>query len=961
MGRKLAMLFFICFFIGFNAVFINSQVPESQEKVIEKLIRDPALRYGKLENGLTYYIRHNEMPKERAEFYIVQNVGSNQEDENQRGLAHFLEHMAFNGSKNFPSKNGIQDYTESIGMSMGDNLNAYTGFDETVYMLMNVPVVRKGIVDSSLLILHDWSSFLLLGDESIEKERGVIREEWRSSSNAQLRIWEQQLPVIFPDNKYGKRLPIGKIDVINNFKGDELRAYYEKWYRPDLQAIIIAGDIDVDYVESKIKDIFSDIKAPVNPEPLEKVYVPDNLAPIVSIAKDKELTNTTLSIYYKHDKIPWKLKGTIADFITSYSQMIVSIIMSERFSDILQKANPPFVSAYANDEDFIVSNTKAAWTSTAIVKQGNIEMAMNALVAETERVKNFGFTEAEYSRAKENVLKSYESLYNDRDKHKNSSYANEYVRNFTTEESIPGIENEYQLTKQVSEIFTVGAINNYVKTLFDPDDNNKNIVISLSGPDKEGVTYPTEKELFEMFINARGEVVQAIDEELINVELVTNLPVPGKIVKEDENPLFGVRIYTLSNGAKVIVKQTRLKEDQIVMKATSPGGLSLFKDKEDIYNAKVINNTIMLGGLGAFSAGNLRKALSGKNIECSAGFTDYEESITGVTSPSDLKTLFEIIYLQFTSMRIDQNAYLSFEERVKSQLDNLNMNPDVNFSDTISDLLYNGNIKNKRFKSVDFENVNYIRTIAMYNERFADASDFIFTFVGNVNIDSIKPLIEQYIATLPSLNRKEQADESQITPFQKGRLSCNFTRLMETPKSTVGLIYTGKMPYTLKNAVISQLLSRILDLVYTEKVRGEESASYGVQSEVALYDFPKGRMSIQIFYETNPERQNEILNIVKSELKKIAKEGPSETDLIKSRDNIIKSRQETMQENEYWLEMIDTYYNRGYNPHTEFSSIINSITADEIKAFTKEFLSQGNFLEVVMSPEIPAVTTLHAD
>ncbi|MDR2679725.1 MAG: insulinase family protein, partial [Tannerella sp.] len=431
--------------LSYFVTSVSAQESEPQDMKLEKLIKDPKLRYGKLKNGLTYYIRHNAMPVERAEFYIVHNAGSMLEEENQRGLAHFLEHMAFNGTKNFPSKKGIQDYTESLGMLMGENLNAYTSFDETVYMLMDVPVMRDGVIDSCLLILHDWSSFLLLEDSAIEKERGVIREEWRTRRTAQSRLWEQQLPVMFPGSRYGTRLPIGSIDIINNFKGDELRAFYKKWYRPDLQAVIIVGDINVDLIEEKVKQIFSDIPAPANPEPVEIALVPDNSIPIVSIAKDREMTNTMLSIYYKHEKLPYSLKGTIADFITGYTQSVISLIMSERFSEMVQQANPPFVAASADDGDYFVSKSKGAWTSTAIVKPGELERALNALTAETERVKKFGFTEAEYERAKENILKSYESAYNDRDKHENSSFAEEYIRNFTEDECIPGIEAEYEI------------------------------------------------------------------------------------------------------------------------------------------------------------------------------------------------------------------------------------------------------------------------------------------------------------------------------------------------------------------------------------------------------------------------------------------------------------------------------------------------------------------------------------
>jgi len=927
-----------------------SQNNQQQQQGIEKLKMDPKLRYGKLDNGLTYYIRHNELPKERAEFYIVQNVGSLQEEETQRGLAHFLEHMAFNGSKNFPAKTGIQDYVESIGMKNGENLNAYTGFEQTVYTLMNAPVATEGVVDSCLLILHDWSSFLLLEDDAIEKERGVIREEWRTRSGAQMRVLEQQLPELMPESKYSVRLPIGDINIINTFPGDVLRNYYKKWYRPDLQAIIIVGDIDVDKVQAKIKKMFADISIPVNPAERKRYGVPDNPSPLVSIAKDKELTNITLEIYYKHETMPDIVKGTIADFLTQYNKAVISQIMSERFADIVQKSNPPFVAAYAGDDYFYISKTKDAWSSGALVKDGNIERAMKALVAETERVKQHGFTEAEYQRARDNILKSYETAYKERDKQQNSVFAQEYIDNFTDGECIPGIEAEYEIIKYIAPNFPLEGVNTFVKELFNETEGGKNIVISLTGPDKADIKYPTKAELLNMFIAASSEKIEIKKEKEISKILIPNLPAPGKIVSEREDPLFGATLFTLSNGVRVAVKKTDNKEDEILMTATSPGGLTLFKDDKDIWNCKVINKAIQIGGLGNFSASDMYKAIAGKNVSLSAGIGDAYEIINGSASPSDLKTLFELIYLQVTSMRQDDDAYKSFEERVKSELENQQLSPWIAFSDTVSATVYNNNPRNERLRAADFDKVNYHRMLEMYNERFADASDFIFTFVGNVNLDALRPFFEQYLATLPSLKRIEKGDENQVTPFVKGKIERHFSRELETPKSTIGLLYSGEMPYNKKNIITSQLLSNILDLVYTEKVRENESASYGVQTSVSMYDFPLGRTSIQIYFDTDPGRTDQIAGIVKTELERIANEGPRENDIKKAVMSILKGRSEIMQENRYWLDIIDTYYYRNFDLHTGYNEILNSITADDIKSFTKAFLDQGNVVEVVMSP-----------
>jgi len=935
----------------FIAPAFSQEKPKSAQTTNQKLIIDPKVRYGKLSNGLTYYIRHNELPKQRAEFYLVNNVGSMQEEESQRGLAHFLEHMAFNGTKNFPAQDGIQDYTERKGMRFGENLNAYTSFDETVYMLMNVPVDEAGIIDSSLLILHDWSSFLLLRDEDIEKERNVIREEWRSRNGAQSRLWEQQLPKMFPDCKYGVRIPIGKIDIINNFKGDELRAYYKKWYRPDLQAAVIVGDIDVDEVEAKLKKVFSDIAKPIYPAKKEKTIVKDNEVPIFSIAKDKEVTNTQLTIYYKHEQEPEEIKGTLADFLISYNKTVISMIMSERFADIVRKANSPFVSAYADDGDYSVAKTKGAWTTTAIVKPGELQRAMNALVAETESIKKFGFTEAEYDRAKKNILRSYENTYEERDKMQSSTFAEECVRNFTNGEAMPGIEAEYEIIKKIAPDFPLDGINNYATHLFDETRRGGNIVISLTGPDQSDVMYPTEEELFKMFIEATKELIEEKENETVSLELLPELPTPGTIVSEVKDPLFDATVFTLGNGVRVIAKQTDYKADEIKMTATSPGGLTLFKDDKDIWNIKLINNAIMVGGLGKFSATDLSKALAGKNVSLNAGIGDSNENFNGSASPSDLRTLFELIYLQFKGLRVDDEAYKAFLERVKPQLDNAQLNPNIAFSDTVAKVAYNGNPRNRRIKSSDFVNIDYHRMIDMYAERYADASDFVFTFVGNINLDSIRPLLKQYLANAPALYRKEKGDENRITPFVKGINEYHFTRALQTPKTTIGLIYSGQIPYNLKNIIISQLVSQMLDFAYIYKVREQEGASYSVNSEVKLYDFPEGRTTIQVYLEADPAKKDKILNIVKSELDGLANNGPGSDTLLKSVLSIKRARKEILQENDYWLNILDAYYYRGFDGHTEYDKILDGITADDIKSFVKTFLDQGNLIEVVMSPE----------
>lgn len=916
----------------------------AQQPQMSPLPIDPQLRYGKLDNGLTYYIRHNAQPEGRADFFIAQNVGSILEEENQRGLAHFLEHMAFDGTKNFPNT-GMDDYTTSIGMRMGENFNAYTSFDETVYMIMNAPVLRESIVDSCLLILHDWSGFITLADSAIEKERGVIREEWRTGQDAQARIWEQQLPKIMPGSRYAERMPIGKIEVINNFKPDELRAYYKKWYRPDLQAIIVVGDIDVDQVENAVKKIFADIPAPVDAAERVQFEVPDNDLPLVSIVTDKEASNMILNIFYKHDKMPDELYATPAGLVKDYIQHVAAAMLNERFNEMLQKADPPFVFAQAADGEFIVAKTKEAWNVAALVKEGELNRALDALVTETQRVKQYGFTPSEYERARINYLKQYESAYKERDKQKNRSYTNEYVRHFTEGGYIPGIETEYTLINQIAPAIPVEQINKYVQDMI----GKENIAISLIGPDKPELTYPTDEELLRSFMKAQQIPVEPYQEKVSNEPLIPALPAPGKVVESKVDPRFDATVMTLSNGIKVVVKHTDFKKDQILMTATSPGGSTLF-GKSDIYNLKVFNDVIGLGGVGNFSATDLNKVLAGKQVSCSTSLGLNDESVNGSSTPADLKTLFELIYLRFTAPRMDTEAYTSFENRVKAQLKNLELNPMVAFSDSLTCAVYQNNPRAARLTASDFEKISYPRIMEMYKERFGDASDFVFTFVGNVEADSIRAYAEQYLATLPAKGRVEKGNPNEVPAIRKGDYTNIFDRQMETPKATVANFYSGNMEYNLKNILTAGLMKQILDLVYTEQVREKEGGTYGVRTSAQIASFPEGQTFFQAYFDTDPAKWEQMNAIIKNELKRLAEVGPRQEDFQKSVDNIGKRHAENLQENSYWLNTLDTYYFRGFDGSTDYDSTLKSITPAYVQEFTKKLIGQGNRVEVVMKP-----------
>ncbi|MCD7914394.1 MAG: insulinase family protein [Tannerellaceae bacterium] len=914
------------------------------QEELQPLPIDPKLRYGKLDNGLTYYIRQNSQIRERADFYIVQNVGSILEEENQRGLAHFLEHMAFDGTENFPG-DAMDEYTENIGIRMGENMNAYTSFDETIYMIMNAPVTREGIIDSCLLILHDWSNFITLADSAIEKERGVIREEWRTRQDAQARLWEQQLPKMYPDSRYANRLPIGSIDVINNFQPDQLRDYYKKWYRPDLQAIIIVGDIDAEEIENKVQALFADIPAPVNPVEREWFPVPDNEAPLVSIATDPEAANVILYIFYKHEILPEEYRATIAGMVNHYLQSVTATMMNERFGELVLQADPPFIVAQSFDGDYMISKTKGAWTVAALVEEDKIGMALSTLVMETERARQFGFTEAKYERARINLLKDYESAFNERENQKNSAYTNEYVDHFTNGGYIPRIELEYNLMTQVAPAISLEDVNGFFRDLI----SDENIVISLTAPEKEQQALPSEQELLAMFLTAHEIEVTPYEETLSDEPLTPTLPEPGKIIESIVDPHFGATILKLSNGITVVLKQTEFRKDEILMTATSPGGSTSFGD-EDIYNLKVFNEVIALGGLGNFSSTDLRKVLAGKKASASVSLGLNNENVNGAASPADLKTLFELIYLNFTAPRMDEEAYASYVARIIPQLRNADLDPMVSFSDSLTNIVYNYNPRAQRLEPEDFEKISYARIMEMYKERYADASDFVFTFVGNLEATDILPYIEQYLATLPSTGRVEEGNIAHVPQIRKGTYSTLFHRSMETEKAAVFYFYSGQMDYNLENIITGNMLKQILDLVYTEKVRKDESGTYGVYSSVRISSFPEGETTLQTYFDTDPECRETLATIIQSELEKIANEGPRIEDFNKTKENILKRYDENTQENSYWLSVLDNYYYRNFDSSTQYKTILESITPARIQAFAKELLDQGNRIEIIMEP-----------
>lgn len=918
----------------------------AQEMQLPPIPVDPAVRIGHLDNGLTYYIRHNEKPENRVEFYIAQKVGSIQEEPRQRGLAHFLEHMAFNGTKNFPGNEkgkGIVDWCESHAIKFGTNLNAYTSVDETVYNISNVPTDNTAVLDSCLLILHDWSNYVLLEDEEIDKERGVIREEWRSRNSGLLRVYTDAQETMYPGSKYADCMPIGNIDVVNNFPYQDLRDYYNLWYHPDLQGIIIVGDINVDEMEGKVKALFSEIpKATGKPE---RIYYPvsDNDAPIIYIGNDKEVSTPNVQIFFKHDATTNEEKESMAYLLQTYMLSMASSMFDERFEEMTQQANPPFNGAGSDYGDYFLSKTKEAFNVTVITKADGIETGLQAALTEIERMKRFGFTASEYERARANYLQRLESAYKERNNTQNANFVNEYVQHFLNNEPIPGIEQEYSIMQQIAPNIPVEAINALVQQQLIPDNNR---VVFIAVPESAVDKCPTKEQVLNMLNGMSQLQVEAYVDNVSDEPLVSDIPATGKIVKE-ETGMYGSTKLTLNNGVQVYIKKTDFKEDEIRMRAVSPGGTTQFDDKDKL-EMEVLDDLGSIGGLGNFSQTELTKQLAGKKVTLSASVTSQRETLGGNSSPKDFETMLQLVYLRFQQPRMDADAFESYKTRMKAQLENAKANPLSTINDTISIAMFGHHPRIVMMQPEMVDQINYQRGLDMFADRFADASDFTFFFVGNIDVDAMKPLIAQYLGALPDKQRKEAAIDRKLDILPGTRIK-EYAKEMQTPMATTIMVYSGKESYNLRNNVLMDFLTQALDMVFTDEVREKEGGTYGVNSYGSLNKYPHEEAMMQIVYQTDPTKKEKLNTLIDELVKKMAAEGPSSEQMQKVRDYMVKQYNDNQKENSYWISSLDEYYYTGIDFNADYLSIVNSVTADDVKAFATDLIQQGNKVTVVLT------------
>lgn len=916
-----------------------------------QLPMDSAVRYGKLPNGLTYYVRHNAKPEKRVNFYIAQKVGSVQEEDAQRGLAHFLEHMCFNGTTHFPGDR-IVKYCESIGVQFGTDLNAYTSTDETVYRICNVPVNQNN-VDSCLLILHDWANDLTLDAKEIDKERGVIHEEWRLRSSAQQRIFERDLPKLYPGSRYAYRMPIGTMQVVDNFKPEELRAYYKKWYRPDLQGIIVVGDIDADKVVEQIKKLFSPIKMPANPAKYEHYPVPTTDSAIYVVDKDKEQQVPVILIHFKHEPlIPENVKQQMpaAVISTNYILNVALDALNARLNELSQKADCPFIQASVSDDHFLVSKTVDAFMLAVVPKDGKDKQAVQTALEEVERAAKFGITGTEAIRQRDEYMSRLERIYDNRDKQENDFFGPQYSRHFLESEPIPSIADEYNLTKTLSQQVPAAALaqagSEIIKQLTASTDTN--FVVLAMYPEKEGVAVPTADDFRSAVAAAKAAKLTAYVDKVNNDPLVPALPKKGSIKKE-EKAAFGYTLWTLSNGARVYFKHTDFDESSVSFSASSLGGESKVATA-DLVNAKLLPAVMASTGLGKFTSTELEKKLAGKQASVNAGLGTYTDKLSGNSTPKDLRTLFELIYLRFQTPAVDTAAYNSLMVSLRTMLENAGKLPETAFSDSISPTIYGHNPRIVKLNINTIKQANYDKIRQIYADRFASAGDFDFFFTGNFNVDSLRTFTEQYIASLPGVKKRETVKDLKIYPV-KGVVNNFFTRKMETPKANIFQMYSGTVPYTTKTAVTVDAFGQILSQRLLQSIREEGSMAYSVGSAAeADYGF-RDDYIVQIQCPVKPAKRDSALLLMKQGIDDIAAKGVTAEELDKVKKFMLKTFDNNQKENSYWQGLIQAKVQWNKDERSDYQQAVNSLTSDDIKKFVSgTMLKQNNVATVSMLP-----------
>ena len=909
------------------------------------LPNDPAVRTGQLENGLKYYIRHNDQPAQRAEFWIATDAGANQEEDHQDGLAHFFEHMCFNGTKNFPGKSMLT-YLQSIGAEFGRNINASTGFEVTQYMLNNIPAVRESIVDSCLLVLHDWSGFVTCDPAEIDNERGVIIEEKRGRDAADWRMYMAARPYIYGDVPYGRRTLIGGYDQLANFEHQSLTEFHQKWYRPDNQAVIVVGDIDVDAVEAKIKTMFSDIPVPAEPVKKPVYKLADNVEPIVGIITDPEAQYSYVELLWKREPMPKEFNNTDVAFMAEMVKRYVRQIMAERFADIAADPASPFIQAGLYF--YPICNECDATRAQVLFKEGNMAPALKAFMLEVEKMKQFGFTEAEVQRATENILNGYEKAVEAAASRKNGDFVDPLLNNFYQNESYLEPELALQLAQGLCGQINAQILNQLLGQFQFVTDEN--MIVLYNGPSKEGSIIPTEDEIKAVLAEVKTIEVQPNAEEAVNEPFISK-ELKGSAVKTTAETVYGATEWTLKNGVKVIVLPTELKKDQVIFNITKKGGKTLIAT-EDLpsFEDNIWSLYLEYTGISKFAGKNVPKMLAGKSLSVSPYIGGSRHGVNGSSTPKDLETALQIAYLYFTEPRFDEAEYMTGINQIHALMPNMKANPDFLFDIEMDKILYGNNPRVVSLTDETLAKADLATIERVYRELFKDAAGAVVTIVGNVDLETLKPMVEKYLGSLPKGKKATDVAEENLITFAKGVVNEEVKLPMQAPKSTVVQLYTAYAPVNTKKSVALSAANYIIDMIYTKTIREDEGGTYGVGTSMVAQKLPMERLIAQVYFNTNPESVAKLSALATKGLKELAENGPTAEHFNMAMENFKKNLPESRINNSYWLNCLNTWVEQGINYDAEYEEAINTLTAEDVKAALQELLSQGNVISIASYP-----------
>ncbi len=937
--RRLVLLLF-AFSVLLGACVSTTPTPAQRAATEEELPIDSLATVGQLDNGLRYVIRKNQKPENRVELRLVVNAGSVLEDEDQRGLAHFVEHMAFNGTKNF-AKQELVDYLELIGMRFGPDLNAYTSFDETVYML-TVPTDSAEVVETAFQILEDWAHQISFEPEEIDKERGVVVEEWRLGRGAQRRMFDEQLPILLKDSRYATRLPIGQKAVLDTFQHEALRRFYRTWYRPDLMGLVAVGDLDPAALEALVQDYFARIPAAASPRDRTVFPVPDHEETLFAIATDPEATYNSVSIYYKMDVRP---QGTVSAYRRSLIEALYHQMFNQRLHELTKRPEPPFLGAYSGQGRWLRS--KEFFILGAGVQNNGFDAGLEALLLEAARVREFGFTASELEREKKEMLRGMEQSYRERDKQQSSRFAAEYVRHLLTDEAIPGIAKEYQLYQDLLPGIALAEVN----ALASEWTSEKNRVIAVEAPEQEGIAVPNERDLRAIFAAVAQQEIAPYADEVSDEPLVAQVPAPAAIVARNQIPEIGVTWWTLANGIRVCLKPTDFKNDEILFRAYSPGGHSLVPDA-DYVAASTAASVVSEGGVGPFDKIELEKKLAGKVVRVAPWISNLREGLSGSASPEDVQTLFELIYAFFTAPRPDSTAFQAYQTRMKGSIQNRSARPETAFSDTIAVTMAQYHHRARPWSLELLDEMDLAASMAVYQDRFADAGDFSFFFVGNFTLEAMEPLVCTYLGGLPATEREEAWRDVGIEA-PAGVIDKAVYRGIE-PKSQSRLIFTGPFEYDgWKNNLGLRAMTSVLQIKLREVLREDLGGTYGVWISSSSARYPDEEYRISITFGSDPERVEELTQVIFEQIDSLKTVGTTDLYIDKVKEMRQRQREIDLKENSFWVGSLASLDFNGVDPRRliQYPALVDSLTAEAVQQAAQNYFNMDRYVRVVLYPE----------